>query len=130
MALEILELETFIDSQPAPREIRRRIEEGVVEFQNLWKKSTGSQKKRLLATLFETIYVYAEELGVMFNGATAAVEKVHGAENKKAMEDRPKAFSSNLISLSDHRLCASDLALRAEGVKNAWVVKSGRRDWI
>jgi hypothetical protein len=41
--LEIQENETFIDSQPAPREIRRKIEEGMVEFQKLWKKSTGSQ---------------------------------------------------------------------------------------
>lgn len=128
VALEIQELETFIDSQPAPREIRRKIEDGMVEFQGLWKKATGSQKKRLLATLFESIFVYGEELGVVFNGSTTAGEIAQMPQIKKALEDRPKAHDSNVVALSDFRSCASDSPVGGEGVENACVVKFGRGD--
>lgn len=129
VALEVQELETFIDSQPAPREIRRKIEDGMLEFQNLWKKSTGSQKKRLLATLFESILVYGEELGVLFNGSSAAGENAQSPKTKKALEVHSKAQESKVVALSDYRKRASDLPLRGETVENACVVKIGRRDW-
>lgn len=126
---EIQELETFIESQPAPRQIRRRIEDGMVEFQNLWKKSTGSQKKRLLATLFETIYIFAGELGVMFNGASADGEMIQGPQTKKALGSFPKAGASNLFSLSDYRSSAG-APIRGKAVENACVDKFGRGDVI
>ena len=124
--LEIQELEAFIYSQPAPRDIRRKIEEGMVEFQHLWKKSTGSQKKRLLATLFESIFVYGQELHVLFNGSTAAGEKAQSPETKRALESVSKAQSEKVVALSDFRSCASDQPLRGERVENACVVKVGR----
>ncbi len=128
--IEIQELETFIDSQPAPKEIRRRIEEGMIEFQNLWKKSTGSQKKRLLSALFESIFVYADELGVKFSGATAVGENAQNPQTKKALEFDSKAINSKIVSLADYRTCASDTRSGGEAVENACVVKVGRRYWI
>ncbi len=128
VALEVQELETFIESQPAPREVRQRIEAGMVEFQILWKKSTGAQKKRLLVTLFESIFVYAEELGVLFNGHQSEGEKVPGAENKKAQEDFSKAHSAKVVALSDYRAGASGPLAGGEAVENACVVKIGRGD--
>ena len=130
VALEIQELETFIDSQPAPREIRKRIEDGMVEFQLLWKKSTGSQKKRLLSILFESIFVYGEELHVLFNGSSAAGEKALTPETKKALEVHSKAQNSKIVDLSDYRSRASTGSAGEQSVENACVVKIGRGDRI
>ncbi len=109
-AQEAMELEAFIESQPKPKEVRQRIEKGLIEFKTLWAKSTGSQKKRLISALFDGLIMYRDKLGVIppMNNGGAQNEK--GARGKNQSVSASNPIESNVICFPDRPHLSSKAA--------------------
>ncbi len=124
-ANEVMELEAFIASQPKPKEVRQKIEKGLVEFKTLWAKSTGSQKKRLIGALFDGLVMYRDKLGVIppMNNTDGQNEK--GARSKDPSVSASNPKNSNVIVFPDRSQSPPKTAVGSLGVSSASADKIG-----
>jgi site-specific DNA recombinase len=127
-AHEALELEAFIETQPKPKEVRQKMEKGLVEFKTLWTKSTGSQKKRLISALFDGLLIDGDKLGVIppMSGGGAQNEKGARSKNTSVSASNPK--NSNVLSFPNRPHLSSKPAFGSLAVSRASADKNGGRE--
>lgn len=127
-AHEAMELEAFIETQPKPKEIRQKMEKGLVEFKTLWSKSTGSQKKRLISALFDGLIMYGDKLGVIppMNNGNGQNENGTQSKNQSVSALNPK--NSNVISFPDRPQLPNKTAVGSFAVSRASADKNGGAD--
>lgn len=127
-ANEILELEAFLESQPKPKEVRQKIEKGLVEFKTLWGKSTGSQKKRLIGALFDGLIMYPDKLGVIPPMGSEDSQNEKGAQGKDPSVSALNSKNSNVILFPDPSQFPSKTAVGSLAVSRASADKIGGAD--
>ncbi len=124
-----MELETFIETQPKPKEIHQKMEKGLVEFKALWSKSTGSQKKRLISALFDGLLLFGDKLGVIPPKNSSDSSNKKGTRGKSPSADTLNPKNSNVIDLPDRTQFPNKNAHSTFAVSCASADKFGGRDW-
>ena len=124
-ANEAMELETFIETQPKPKEIRQKMEKGLVEFKTLWAKSTGSQKKRLISALFDGLLLFGDKLGVVPPMNNGGSPNKKGTQSKSPSANTSNPKNSNVIDFPDRTQIPDKKADGSFAVSRASADKNG-----
>ena len=125
LANEAMELEAFIETQPKPKEVRQRMEKGLVEFKTLWSKSTGSQKKRLISALFDGLILDGDKLGVIPPMNKGGDQNKKGIQRKDQQTSSLNPKNSNVLSFTEPSSKPHKTAFGSLAVSSASADKSG-----